>query len=198
MRTARTTSVLASLILATGLSDLYAQQQVSNTIDGFNGMPWGSSELAVRTEFGDPTQADVLENGIVVLAYRDTLLGEPSVSLYAILGDQGLIKGQHAVKLRLDKGNCEGQYRVYRDHVTLTYPLIVPIENYDFPFTDDFCTAIEEGTGEWANQWKDSRTGSVATVIVQRGTDEVKLIYESRAFIAWLESQQAPEGQVEP
>ncbi len=89
--------------------------------------------------------------------------------------------------------NCEGQYRVYRDHVTLTYPLIRPVENYDYPYTEDFCTALQNQRGEWANQWADTRNGAVITVIVQKGTDEVKLIYESSTFLSWL-APDAPEG----
>jgi hypothetical protein len=190
MRTSPATAFLAFLILSTGAADVGAQERASMSIDGFNGMSWGSSDADIIGEFGDPTQVDSLENGLVVLSYRESLLGEPAVSLYAILGGYGLVKGQHTVKLKPEKGNCEGQYRVYRDHVTLTYPLIAPVENYDYPFTDDFCTAIENGTGAWGNQWTDPSNGSVATVIVQRGTDEVRLIYESATFIDWLGSRQ--------
>jgi hypothetical protein len=71
--------------------------------------------------------------------------------------------------------------------VTLTYPLIPPVENYDYPFTEDFCTALQNQRGEWANQWSDPKNGAVITVIVQRGSDEVMLIYESATFLNWLE-----------
>jgi hypothetical protein len=194
MRARLITAILAFLILSMGGADLGAQERASSSIDGFNGMPWGSSDADIIAEFGEPSQVSSLDTGMRVLAYDTELLGDPAVSLYAILGDQGLIKGQHMVKLRPDKGNCEGQYGVYRDHVTLTYPLIAPIENYDYPFTEDFCTAIENGNGEWANQWTDPSSGSVVTVIVERGTDDVKLIYESATFIRWLDSRQQQEN----
>ncbi len=174
-------------------SSLQAQAGVSTSIDGFNGMSWGASAEEIEAKFGEPAQVDTLDNEIVVLGYREDLLGEPAVALYAILGDQGLIKGQHIVKMKLEEGNCEAQYRVYRDHVTLTYPLIRPVENYDYPFTEDFCTALQNQRGEWANQWADPRNGAVITVIVQKGTDEVKLIYESSTFLNWL-APEAPEG----
>ena len=177
---------------ALGASSLTAQAGVSTSIDGFNGVSWGASAEDIEAKFGEPAQVDTLDNEIVVLGYREDLLGEPAVALYAILGDQGLIKGQHIVKMKLEDGNCEAQYRVYRDHVTLTYPLIRPVENYDYPFTEDFCTALQNQRGEWANQWEDPRNGAVITVIVQKGTDEVKLIYESATFIHWL-APEAPE-----
>ncbi len=178
---------------ALGASSLTAQAGVSTSIDGFNGVSWGASAEDIEAKFGEPARVDTLDNEIVVLGYREDLLGEPAVALYAILGDQGLIKGQHIVKMKLEEGNCEAQYRVYRDHVTLTYPLIRPVENYDYPFTEDFCTALQNQRGAWANQWEDPRNGAVITVIVQKGTDEVKLIYESATFLNWLAPEE-PEG----
>jgi len=186
MKTGVIAAILGCLALLMAASGLNAQNRASTSIDGFHGMPWGTAETEILAQFGEPAQVDTLENGILVLAYRETLLGEPAVALYAILADRGLVKGQHVVKLHLDEGNCETQYRVYRDHVTLAYPLIVPVENYDYPFTEDFCTALQNRRGVWANQWTDTSNGSVVTVIVPPGTDEVRLIYESAAFLNWL------------
>jgi hypothetical protein len=186
MRTGPIAVILVCLALLTAASGLIAQERASTSIDGFHGMPWGTAETEILAQFGEPAQIDTLENGILVLAYRENLLGEPAVAFYALLADQGLVKGQYLVKLRLEEGNCEAQYRVYRDHVTLAYPLIVPVENYDFPFTEDFCTALQNGRGTWANQWTDSSSGAVVTVIVPPGTDEVRLIYESSTFLNWL------------
>ncbi|MBT8479832.1 MAG: hypothetical protein KJO06_13000 [Gemmatimonadetes bacterium] len=194
MKTGPIALIFASLAAWVGTSELSAQQGVSMSIDGFDGFAWGTSEAAIGARLGEPAVVDSISNGIVVLAYRVDLLGEPSVAYYALLGEEGLVKGQHLVKLQLEEGDCEGQYRVYRDYVTLTYPLIRPIENYDYPFTEDFCTALVNGRGTWANQWTDPENGAVVTVIVQEGTDEVKLIYESAAFLNLIEQQPSPGG----
>jgi hypothetical protein len=194
MKTGPIALILASLAAWVGTPDLAAQQGASTSIDGFEGLKWGSSRADILTKLGEPAQVDSLDNGIVVLAYRMDLLGEPTVAYFALLGDEGLVKGQYVVKLELEEGNCEAQYRVYRDHVTLTYPLIPPVENYDYPFTEDFCTSLQNGYGNWANQWADPDNGAVITVIVEEGTDEVKLIYESATFLNWLEPQSPPEG----
>lgn len=193
MKTGLIAAILAFLTFPLGGSDLVAQGRALTSIDGFNGMAWGSTDSTIRAKFSEPAQVDSLENGIVVLAYRENLLGEPAVALFAVFGDHGLIKGQHIVKLKLEDGDCEAQYRLYRDHVTLTYPLIAPVENADFPFTEDFCTALQNGHGWWVTQWADPSNGSVATVIVQEGTDEVKLIYESATFLNWLDAK--PPGE---
>lgn len=187
MRTVPIVFFLACLPLLGAASDSAAQNRASTSIDGFNDVAWGSTEQDTRASFGEPVQVDSLDNGIVVLAYREDLLGEPTVTLFAFLGEHGLIKGQQTARLHLDAGDCEGQYRVYRDHVTLAYPLIKPVESYDYPFTEDFCTALRNRRGEWANQWTDPDNGAVVTVIVQRGTDQVKLIYESATFLGLLE-----------
>ena len=189
MNTGLIVAILACLSFSLGASELVAQGRVSTSIDGFHDMAWGSSDSTIQAKLGEPAHVDSLENGIVVLAYREDLLGEPAVALFAMLGDHGLIKGQHVVKLKLEEGDCEAQYRVYRDYVTLTYPLIAPVENYDYPFTADFCTALQEEHGWWANQWTDPSNGSVVTVVVEEGTDEVKLIYESATFLDWLHAQ---------
>jgi len=194
MKTALFSVFLAFVLVPISPLKLGAQERASTSIDGFRGMAWGASEADIRSVNGEPAKVDTLDNGIVVLAYRDTLLGEPTVAFYALLGEEGMIKGQYVVKLKLDEGDCEGQYRVYRDHVTLSYPLIAPIENYDYPFTVDFCTALRDQNGWWANQWKDPSNGSVVTVIVQQGTDEVKLIYESATFLRWLEADAPVEN----
>jgi len=187
MKTGPIAGILVLLLLLPTGSGLRAQQHASRSIDGFNGVPWGATEADIRGVYGKPAQVDSLDNGLVVLAYREDLIGEPAVALYALLGESGMVKGQHIAKLRLDDGDCEGQYRAYRDHVTLAYPLIVPVENYDYPFTEDFCTALKKGEGEWVNQWTDSSNGAVTTVVVKRGSDEVLLVYESATFLNWLE-----------
>ena len=194
MKTGLIAAILASLTFSLVASDLVAQGRALTSIDGFNGMAWGSSDSAIQAKYSEPARVDSLENGIVILTYRENLLGEPAVALFAVFGDHGLIKGQHIVKLKLEEGDCEAQYRVYRDHVTLTYPLISPVETADFPFDEDFCTALQNGRGWWATQWTDPSDGSVATVVVQQGTDEVKLIYESVIFLNWLEAQSPGEN----
>lgn len=194
MKGALLATILTSGSMAFGASSLTAQGGALTSIDGFNGMPWGASAADIEAKFGEPAQVDTLDNGIIVLAYREDLLGEPALSLYAILGDRGLVKGQQIVKLKLEEGNCEAQYRVYRDYVTLTYPLIAPVENYDYPFTEDFCTAVQKQRGQWANQWADPKNGAVITVIVEKGTDEVKLIYESAVFLNWLDAELPESG----
>jgi len=194
MKGALLATILTSGSMALGASSLTAQDGASTSIDRFNGIPWGASAADIEAKFGEPAQIDTLDNGIIVLAYREDLLGEPAVSLYAILSDRGLVKGQRIVKLKLEEGNCEAQYRVYRDHVTLTYPLIVPVENVDYPFTEDFCAAVQNQRGQWANQWVDPKNGAVVTVIVEKGSDEVKLIYESVAFLNWLDAEPPAGG----
>lgn len=194
MRSRTTRVILACFLALWGCSELRAQSGASTSIDGFNGIEWGASEEDIRSTFGEPDQVDSLQNGVLVLAYREELLGEPAVAYYAILGEHGMVKGQHVVKLELDEGNCEGQYRVYRDHVTLTYPLIPPVENYDYPFTEDFCTSLKNQRGQWANQWKDPSNGAVVTVIVPLGEDEVMLIYESETFLNWLAPPESEGG----
>jgi len=180
--------ILAGLAaVGSPLHPAVAQDGASTIIGGFNGLDWGASAADIEAKHGAPQQVDTLENDLVVLAYEDTLLDRRAITLYAVREGQGLIKGQHMVQLDLEAGDCEGQYRQYRDLVTLRYPLISPIEDYDYPFTMTFCEAVEAQNGTWATQWRDEATGAVATVIVEDATDVVKLIYESRAFREWSE-----------
>jgi hypothetical protein len=193
MRTALVALRMGFGLALVGPAPLAGQQAVSVAIEGFNGFPWGVSRTEIEAAFGEPDQADRMDNGVLVLAFRDSLLSREAVTLYALLEGRGLVKGQHMVRIDLEAGDCEGQYRVYRDYVTLRYPLIKPVESYEFPFSVDFCTAIADRTGGWATQWKDPSTGAVVTVVVEEGTEVVKLIYESGAFLEWLDPPPSAE-----
>lgn len=189
--------IVAGLVGLFGLAvipaRLPAQQRALTSVDGFNGLPWGSPGAAIEQKHGAPVQTDSLDNGIVVLAYRDTLLDIPANTMYAVLTDHGLVKGQHTVKLDLEAGDCEAQYRRVRDHITFMFPLIAPAENTEYPFDLDFCEAVAEGVGVWATQWIDRSTRSIVTVVVDEGTDEVKVIFESGLFLDWLGVDLPPE-----
>lgn len=184
-------------VLGAGIlpAELAAQRTVKTSVDGFNGLPWGAPHQAIEDRFGSAVTTDTLDNGIIVLSYRETVLDLPATSLYAVVPDVGLVKGQHMVELDLEAGDCEGQYRRLRDHITFTFPLIAPVENTEYPFDLDFCEAVSEGVGVWATQWIDRSTSSVVTVIVEEGTDEVKLIFESEQFLDWLGVSLPPEGE---
>ena len=190
-------SSLALGLLALALGALpgraVGQDGALTSVEGFNGIPWGAPGSAIEDTFGSPVQTDTLDNGIIVLAYRETLLDLPAATLYAVLADRGLVKGQHMVNLDLEAGDCEGQYGRLRDHVKFTYPLLTPVENSDYPYQSDFCTAVRDSTGSWATQWIDRSTSSIVTVIVERGSTEVKLIFESGLFLDWLGVTLPPE-----
>ena len=185
----------AVLALALTPSLLPAQRTVSTAIDGFNGVAWGSSYEAVEERFGTALRSDTLDNGIIVLSYRETVLDRPARTMYAILPDKGLVKGQHMVAMDLDAGDCEGQYRRLRDYVMFTFPLIAPVENTEYPPQLDLCEAIRAGAGVWATQWIDRSTNSVATVIVEEESTDVKLIFKSGLFLEWLGVTLPPEEE---
>ena len=193
MRPAANIAIGVLLGLCLVPAQLPAQRSVSTSVDGFNEVPWGSTIEAIQEKFGSPVQIDTLENGIIVLAYREVVLDLAAETLYAMLPGQGLVKGQHMIPLDLEAGDCDDQYRRLRDHVTFMYPLITPLENADFPYDLDFCSAVSEGVATWSTQWIDRSTASIVTVIVQRGTDEVRLIFESGLFLDWLGVSLPPE-----
>ena len=58
MKSGLKAAILASLTVLAGTSSLVAQQEVSMSIDGFNGIEWGSSETHVIERFGEPAQID--------------------------------------------------------------------------------------------------------------------------------------------
>lgn len=193
MTRVRVATMLALGAVLSGPALVAGQDGALESVDGFNGHPWGASRTEIEASSGRPERADVLDNGVTVLAFRDSLLDREAVTLYALVDGIGLVKGQHVARIDVDEGDCDEQYRAFRDHVTLLYPLLQPVENFEIPLEGDFCAAIEERTAVWATQWKDPSTGSVITVIVEEGSDLVKLIYESRAFLDWLGAPVAAE-----
>lgn len=193
MRAALTALVLGFWATTAVAPPLAAQEGASAAIDGFNDLPWGASRADIEAHQATPAQVDSLDSGILVLAYDDTILGRPGTTLYAVLPGKGLVKGQHRVELDLDAGDCEDQYSEYRDHIKFRYPLIQPVENASFPFDQSFCEAVRNGVGAWATQWTDRVTVSVVTVVVEKGSTAVKLIFESGAFLDWLGVDLPPE-----
>ena len=48
------------------------------------------------------------------------------------------------------------------------------------------CEAVKQGSGYWYRQWIDESTGSVISVRLESGSDQINLIYESLRFREWV------------
>jgi hypothetical protein len=165
------------------------QASASETISGFNGLAWGASYAEVEQALGPTPRSEVLESGITVLVFADSVAGENSVAMYAMLNSLGMVKGQHTVRLD-PEADCVAVYRRLRDHVMLSYPLIKPAERLASDSSLGFCDAQRAGEASWVTQWEDERTGSVATVVLETGSDVIKVVYESAQFLDWLAARQ--------
>jgi hypothetical protein len=189
MRTVRLAATAAALLLHASIG----LGQVLETVSGFNDFPWGTSAAELQSTLGPAAHDETLEAGIRVYVYRDSVAGEESLAMYAVLDSLGMVKGQHTVRLD-ERVSCEVQYRSLRDHIKFLYPLLTPVENRENRSLADFCTALEEGAASWATQWKDPDTGSVVTVQLEAGAEAIKLIFESAQFIEWVAAIQPPGG----
>lgn len=180
----------------------------STTISGFRGIEFGASAEDVRSAFGEPLEERRLENGLRMMAYRGELAGQPSVILFGLLGDRGFVKAQEVIDLAGDD-ECVGQIREIHHEINLRYPLIRPAEQARNNTADAICTAAPAGQAYWHRQWRDESTGALITVSVPSGSDEVDVVYESRAFREWvapeagaktevLEDEGTPEEAISP
>jgi hypothetical protein len=162
-----------------------AQQSPSMTIDGFRGVEWGAEAEAVISLFGDPEEDRLLERDLRMLAYRDTLVGQSSVVLLGFLPGGGFQKAQVVVNA-LKGQECIDQIRSIHSFVDLQYPLIHPTEEARNNTPYFICDAAEQGQAHWHRQWHDQSTGSVVSVRLDSGTNQINLIYESLAFREWV------------
>ncbi len=180
-RIAASAAMLMSLFAATSAT---AQQRPSTTITSFRGLEWGSAVDTVLATFGDPEEDTILD-GLRMLAFRDSLVGQPSVVLFGILPDDGLVKGQEVVNA-LEGQECVDQIRGIQRFVDLQYPLIHPTEEARNNTSSAICEAAKLGHAHWHRQWADTATGSVISVRLDAGSTQISMTYESRRFREWV------------
>jgi hypothetical protein len=176
---------IATVALMSGLDSGWAQQRPSTTITSFRGLEWGSSVDTVLATFGEPEEDSMLDGGLRMLAFRDSLVGQPSVVLFGILPDDGLVKGQEVVNA-LEGQECIDQIRGIQRFVNLQYPLIHPTEEARNNTSSAICEAAKLGHAHWHRQWADTVTGSVISVRLDAGSTQISMTYESRRFREWV------------
>ena len=179
------TASIAALMTLLAVSSADAQQRASATIESFRGLAWGSSAEVVLDAFGEPEQDEILDGGLRMLAFRDSLVGRPSVLLFGILPENVLVKGQEVVTA-LEGQECIDQIRAIHTFVDLQYPLIRPTEEARNSTPDMICEAAKRGSGYWHRQWIDESNGSVISVRMDAGSSQINLIYESLRFREWI------------
>ena len=175
----------AALVSLLAVSSAGAQQRASATIESFRGLAWGSDAAVILEAFGEPEEDSMLDGGLRMLAYRDSLIGRPSVILFGILPEGGLVKGQEVVTA-LEGQECVDQMRRVHTLVDLQYPLIRPTEEAQNSTNDMICEAARQGGAYWHRQWIDEATGSVVSVSLDPGSTQINLIFESLRFREWI------------
>jgi len=181
----RQTVPVATVMVLLAISTGHAQERPSTTIESFRGLAWGSNAESILGAFGEPEEDTVLDGGLRMLAFRDTLVGRPSVLLFGILPDAGLVKGQEVVTM-LEGPECIDQMRKIHNLVDMRYPLIRPTEEARNNTALTICEAVKQGSGHWHRQWIDETSGSVVSVRLDAGSTQVNLIYESLKFREWV------------
>jgi len=177
-----TGAILLTLLL---VPSAVAQQRVSLTIESYRDLPWGTAAEVVLETFGEPEEDAILDGELRMLAFRDSLVGQPSVVLFGVLPDGGLVKGQEVVNA-FEGQECVDQVRRIHRFVDLQYPLIHPKEQAKNNTAGMICEAVKQGSGYWNRQWIDESTGSVISVRLEPGSDQINLIYESLRFREWI------------
>jgi len=160
----------------------------SVTIAGFRGLEWGTPATRIVEAFGEPFERRELESGLQLLAYHSVLAGQPSVVLFGLLEDGGLVKAQEVIDVG-DGAACIETIRDIHQQVDLQYPLIRPREQAKNNTPDVICDAAPRGLAYWHRQWTDTETGSVITVSLASGSQHVDLIYESGRFRDWVDPE---------
>jgi hypothetical protein len=158
----------------------------SMTIAGFRELTWGTSEEAIVRKYGDAFERRDLDSGMRMLAYRSSLVGQPSVVLLGLLENDGLVKAHEVIDVG-DGDTCIESIRDIHAEIDLQYPLIRPREQARNNTRDVICEAAPRGQAYWHRQWTDAETGSTITVSLTSGSEHVDLIYESGRFREWVD-----------
>ena len=176
-------------------SDAPRPDRPSETISGFENVPWGATESDIVALYGEPIERRRLDSGLNMIAYRDDLAGRASILLFGLLDEDGLVKAQEVVDLPEDESCIEMIRRIHRQ-INLRYPLIRPAEQAKNNSRDAVCVAAPQGLAYWHRQWRDEATGSVVTVSLESGSEQVDLTYESQRFREWVDPDGAARVQV--
>lgn len=166
----------------------------STEISSFRGIEWGTTEAELIESFGQPVEQRQLETGLELLAYRSELVGQPSLILFGLLQDEGLVKAQEVVDVPGGDA-CIDMIRSIHHQIDLQYPLIRPSEQAKNNTPDAICEAAPAGSAYWHRQWRDEETGSVITVSLASGSDQVDVTYESRQFRDWVDPERAASAE---
>ena len=172
-----------------------AQQSVSLRIDEFEGFSWGTAQEVILDGLGEPVQADTIDDNIVVLAFESTIDDTASIAMFAFFPGQGLVKGQHSIAFDASQ-DCVALFRAMRNYLLLKYPMIVPVDRSRNDSGKGFCEAVIDGDAAWISTWEDAQTGAQAMVSIEAGRPRLNVVFESAAFIAWVEdSEQLSEPE---
>ena len=167
----------------------------SVTIDGFRSLAWGTTETEIVELLGEPLERRQLDSGLRLLAYRDSLVGHPSLLLFGLLEGDGLAKAQEVIGVEPGDA-CIATIREIHHQVDLQYPLIRPRAQAKNNTPGTVCDAAPQGLAYWHRQWRDEETGSVVTVSLTSGSDEIDLIYESGRFREWTAARGGDETPI--
>lgn len=186
-------TALAMLVHVLSPPTADAQERVSMTVDGFNGFRWGAPASEIFESLGEPARTDTLDGGMLVVAYRDSLEQFASVAMYAILADEGLVKGQHSIPFDelTNAGECEAGFIRLRNYLLLKYPMIVPEDRSRNDSSKAFCEGVLDGDAAWISTWTDSATGARAMVVIDAGQPRLNVVFESARFLEWVEQREA-------
>lgn len=162
----------------------------STEISGFGPVSWGTPEAEIVAAYGDPSETRILESGLHMLAYRDSLAGQPSLLLFGLLPGEGLVKAQEVVDVPGGEA-CIELIRDIHQQINLQYPLIRPAEQAKNNSPDTICEAAPRGEAYWHRQWRDAATGSVVTVSLPSGSAQIDVTFESGRFREWIEPEES-------
>lgn len=166
----------------------------STEISSFRGIEWGTTEAELVEAFGQPVEQRQLETGLELMAYRSELVGQPSLILFGLLDEEGLVKAQEVIDVPGGDA-CIDMIRSIHHQIDLQYPLIRPSEQAKNNTPDAICDAAPAGSAYWHRQWRDEETGSVITVSLASGSQQLDVTYESRQFRDWAEPDQAESAE---
>lgn len=158
------------------------------TIEGFEGVAWGSSPETVLNRFGPPSGESVKEGdgvssaaGRSSLVYRNqSLLGDSVTTTFIFDDEENLVRGFHWIPF--GRGNdCQETYEKIESMIQETYRGMT-IEHKQFnQLRVRFCYAVRVGHAGQVSRWTDP-AGNRITLLLGYGIADRRLLllYESK------------------
>lgn len=164
------------------IAEFFSSFSQPRFLSTFATIPWGTSRTDLIREKGEPVREFAISDTLAIdaMLYRDNVLGEDVLVVFAVQDDEGLVMGDYYVNYDSNI-ECVLRFQKFKDAITERYPEIVLYEFKGGQEGPDLC-----GDGAaWTASWDDPASMARIEMRVNRNMGAVEVNYMGPSWFAW-------------